>query len=160
MSGIATIVGIILGAVLLVSAGVVIVMHNTNTNILNEKITIPQSVSLQQWVYYKTGYLPPNPPYAPSQATTWNYTTPPNTFAAYDLVWPYAPTVATLQDWISVVKYYLGGNYSSPYNNVTNIPYTLNETHVPQNVQKIYWSALEWGFNNANLMVNGKDLAS
>ena len=69
MPGITTIVGIILGSILLVSVGAVVVMHNANINILNEKITTPQSVSLQQWVYYKTRYLPPNPPYAPSQAT-------------------------------------------------------------------------------------------
>jgi len=149
----------------------------------------PKSMSLQKWIFFRTGYMPPNPPYTPSQASSNNSScpngyslyvlagspvcapdnlkpfspsklsgvhliqpsAPSNSFEAFGLYWPYKPIVATLNDWIYTVKYYTPSN--NPYYSVCNMNKPSN---LPQSVWNIYWSALEWDYNNANLCSNYK----
>jgi len=158
------------------------VVKSNKVSITVESNIKPQSVTLQQWVYQQTGYMPPEgqsqavPGTCPSgyklvvlggaytccpdTSSTCSGvpllppTAPPDTFGAYSLYFPYQPNTGTLEDFISLTKYYTSGQYSSPYNSVCNIPYSWNEINVPQNVQKIYWAALQWGYNDANLCSN------
>ncbi len=157
--------------------------------------SMPQSVSLAQWVKYRTGYDPTTgvdefPPSCPSGYHIQGYggaficikngytindcnpykhygvcvaATCPNSningqptaqstsFMAYDICFPYNPSVKALMDWISLNNYYSGPQYKG--SSVCNIPSTFNY-YVPKKVISIYMSALEWASNNPNLCQN------
>jgi len=152
-------------------------------SVISNKVTItvrntilPQSMTLQQWVYQQTGYMPPE---GPSQMTNGTcpsgyrlvllagaYNCCPNTSSTCSGVpllrptypsdtwygYPYQPNTGTLQYFIFITKYYSSGEYASQYNSVCNVPFTMQG--MPQNVFKIYWAALQWGYNDANLCSN------
>ena len=85
---------------------------------------------------------------------------PPNTFPQFSLYWPYEPNLPTLQNWISTNKFYSSGEYASPYNSVCNyLNVSAGEPiyevlNFPKSVWDIYWAALQWDYNDANLCKN------